>query len=142
MATSYKAVYQGKKSGPRIAMLAEYDALPEIGHACGHNLIAMMSVGSGIAMREFADEYGAEITVIGTPAEETAGGKVEMSRKGAFKGYDAVMMAHPYQGSGSSINTTVSYTHLGRVVDGNGNIHRIDNRSLLRFVSRAAGQQK
>ncbi len=105
MATSYKAVYQGKKSGPRIAMLAEYDALPEIGHACGHNLIAMMSVGSGIAMREFADEYGAEITVIGTPAEETAGGKVEMSRKGAFKGYDAVMMAHPYQGSGSSINT-------------------------------------
>lgn len=91
MATSYKAVYQGKKSGPRIAMLAEYDALPEIGHACGHNLIAMMSVGSGIAMREFADEYGAEITVIGTPAEETAGGKVEMSRKGAFKGYDAVM---------------------------------------------------
>lgn len=105
MATAYKAVYQGKKPGPRIAMLAEYDALPEIGHACGHNLIAMMSVGSGLAMREFADEYGAEITVIGTPAEETAGGKVEMSRKGAFKGYDAVMMAHPYQDGGSSMNT-------------------------------------
>jgi len=105
MATAYRAVYQGKKPGPRIAMLAEYDALPEIGHACGHNLIAMMSVGSGLAMREFADEYGAEITVIGTPAEETAGGKVEMSRKGAFKGYDAVMMAHPYQEGGSSMNT-------------------------------------
>lgn len=107
--TSYKAVYQGKKRGPKIAMLAEYDALPELGHGCGHNLIAMMSVGSGIAMREFADLYGAEITVIGTPAEETAGAKVEMSRKGAFREYDVVMMAHPFQESGSSINTMAMY---------------------------------
>ena len=93
--TAYKAVYKGKKQGPKIAFLAEYDALPGLGHGCGHNLIAMGAVGCGIACREFADEYGAEIDVIGTPAEETAGTKVPMSAMGVFKDYDAVMMAHP-----------------------------------------------
>ncbi len=103
--TAYKAVYKGKKPGPKIAMLAEYDALPELGHGCGHNLIAMISVGSGLAIREFVDQYGGEIHVIGTPAEETAGTKVEMSKKGAFKDYDVAMMAHPFEENGSSINT-------------------------------------
>ena len=93
--TAYKACYIGKKKGPKIAMLAEYDALPKIGHACGHNLIAMVSVGAGIAMREFADEYGGEIYVFGTPAEESKGAKVEMSNKGAFDDMDVAMMAHP-----------------------------------------------
>ena len=65
--TAYKAVYKGKKQGPKIAFLAEYDALPGLGHGCGHNLIAMVAVGCGIACREFADKYGAEIGVIGTP---------------------------------------------------------------------------
>ena len=103
--TSYKAVYKGRKPGPKIAFLAEYDALPELGHGCGHNLIAMVSVGCGIACREFADEYGAQIDVIGTPAEETAGTKVPMSAKGVFGGYDAVMMAHPAFANAESINT-------------------------------------
>ncbi len=103
--TSYKAVYKGKKPGPKIAMLAEYDALPVLGHACGHNLIASMAVGSGIAMREFADEYGAEIYVIGTPAEETDGAKVPMANKGAFDEFDVVMMAHPSFKDAESINT-------------------------------------
>lgn len=103
--TSYKAVYKGKKPGPKIAMLAEYDALPVLGHACGHNLIASMAVGSGIAMREFADEYGAEIYVIGTPAEETDGAKVEMANKGAFDEFDVAMMAHPSFKDAESINT-------------------------------------
>lgn len=103
--TSYKAVYKGRKPGPKIAFLAEYDALPELGHGCGHNLIAMVSVGCGIACREFADEYGAQIDVIGTPAEETAGTKVPMSAKGIFDGYDAVMMAHPAFANAESINT-------------------------------------
>ncbi|MCI5533154.1 MAG: M20 family metallopeptidase [Firmicutes bacterium] len=103
--TSYKAVYKGRKPGPKIAFLAEYDALPELGHGCGHNLIAMVSVGCGIACREFADEYGAQIDVIGTPAEETAGTKVPMSAKGGFDGYDAVMMAHPAFANAESINT-------------------------------------
>lgn len=103
--TSYKAVYKGRKPGPKIAFLAEYDALPELGHGCGHNLIAMVSVGCGIACREFADEHGAQIDVIGTPAEETAGTKVPMSAKGVFDGYDAVMMAHPTFANAESINT-------------------------------------
>lgn len=103
--TSYKAVYKGRKPGPKIAFLAEYDALPELGHGCGHNLIAMVSVGCGIACREFADEYGAQIDVIGTPAEETAGTKVPMSANGVFDGYDAVMMAHPAFANAESINT-------------------------------------
>ena len=103
--TSYKAVYKGRKPGPKIAFLSEYDALPELGHGCGHNLIAMVSVGCGIACREFADEYGAQIDVIGTPAEETAGTKVPMSAKGVFDGYDAVMMAHPAFANAESINT-------------------------------------
>lgn len=95
MPTAYKAVYQGTKQGPRIAMLAEYDALKKIGHGCGHNLIAMVGTGSGIAMREFADKYGGEIVVIGTPAEETDGAKVAMAEQGAFDDCDVVMMAHP-----------------------------------------------
>ena len=105
IATSYKAVYKGKKLGPKIAFLAEYDALPGLGHGCGHNLIAMVSVGCGIACREFADEYGAQIDVIGTPAEETAGTKVPMSAMGVFKDYDAIMMAHPAFANAESINT-------------------------------------
>ena len=93
--TAYKAVYKGKKPGPVIAMLAEYDALPGLGHGCGHNLIAMVGVGSGIAIKHLVDEYGGEIRVYGTPAEETFGGKVAMARAGAFADCDVAMMAHP-----------------------------------------------
>lgn len=102
--TAYRAIYKGKKPGPKIGMLSEYDALPELGHACGHNLICTMSVGAGIAMREFADEFGADIYVIGTPAEETAGAKVEMSRKHAFDELDVAMMSHPAYKDASSLN--------------------------------------
>lgn len=116
--TSYRAVYKGKKGGPKFAMLAEYDALPELGHGCGHNLIAMISVGSGISIKQFADEYGCEIDVIGTPAEETEGAKVEMAKKGAFKGYDAIMMAHPAYQALDSMNTAamaaVQYEFFGK----------------------------
>lgn len=108
--TAYKACYRGSKPGPKIAMLAEYDALPELGHGCGHNLIAMVSVGAGLAMRHLADEYGGEIYVIGTPAEESAGAKVPMTKAGAFDGFDVVMMAHPMDlwldtGNTMAINT-------------------------------------
>ena len=102
--TAYKAVYKGAKAGPRIGMLAEYDALPGLGHACGHNLVCTMSVGSGIAMREFADEFGAEIVVIGTPAEETDGSKVIMAKKGVFDTLDAAMMSHPAHSDMDSLN--------------------------------------
>ncbi len=93
--TAYKACYKGSKQGPKIAMLAEYDALPGLGHGCGHNLIAMVGVGSGLAMRHLADEYGGEIYVIGTPAEETEGAKVDMAAAGVFDEFDVAMMAHP-----------------------------------------------
>ena len=103
--TAFKAVYKGEKSGPKIAFLAEYDALPKLGHGCGHNLIAMVSNGSGIALKNFVDEYGGEVYVIGTPAEETAGAKVSMAKLGAFDDMDVVMMAHPGYGNVDSLDT-------------------------------------
>lgn len=107
--TSYRAVYKSGKPGLKIAMLAEYDALPDIGHACGHNLIAMMGTGSGLAIKHIVDKLGGEIHVIGTPAEETEGAKATMSRMGAFKEYDVAMMAHPFEEHASSVNTSAMY---------------------------------
>lgn len=107
--TSYRAVYKSGKPGLKIAMLAEYDALPDIGHACGHNLIAMMGTGAGIVIKHIVDELGGEIHVIGTPAEETEGAKATMARLGAFKEYDVAMMAHPFEEAGSSMNTSAMY---------------------------------
>ncbi len=105
MDTAYRATYKGAKAGPRIAMLAEYDALPGVGHACGHNLIAMIGVGAGIGMRQFADELGGEICVIGTPAEETKGGKVYIADAAGFDDLDAAMMTHPDIFDGESGDT-------------------------------------
>jgi amidohydrolase len=85
-------------SGPlHIAICAEYDALPGVGHACGHNLIAAMSVGAGIALSRVADEVGLTVTVVGTPAEEVgdASGKILLLERGAFQGMHAAMMVHP-----------------------------------------------
>ncbi len=85
-------------SGPlHIAICAEYDALPGVGHACGHNLIAAMSVGAGIALSRVADEVGLTVTVMGTPAEEVgdASGKILLLERGAFQGMHAAMMVHP-----------------------------------------------
>ncbi len=94
--TAFVARRGGSKgAGPRIAFLAEYDALPGIGHACGHNLIAAASVGAGLALSRVADRLGGEILVIGTPAEETVGGKCIMVREGIFAGVDAALMIHP-----------------------------------------------
>lgn len=83
-------------SGPvRVGLCAEYDALPGLGHACGHNLIAAMSVGAALALAGVADDAGLSIEVFGTPAEEGGGGKIEMLERGAFHGLDLAMMAHP-----------------------------------------------
>ena len=76
-------------------MLCEYDALPGIGHACGHNVIATAGLGAGLAAAVLADEAGGRIRIMGTPAEEGGGGKIEMARKGAFEGLTAAMMVHP-----------------------------------------------
>ena len=83
------------EGAPRLAILAEYDALPGIGHGCGHNLIAAASVGAGIAAKAVLPETGGSVLVIGTPAEEAAGGKVLMAARGAFDGLDVAMLTHP-----------------------------------------------
>ena len=82
-------------SGPTVAVLCEYDALPGIGHACGHNIIAAAGLGAGVALSAVAELCGGNLRLMGTPAEEGGGGKVEMARKGAFKNIDAAMMIHP-----------------------------------------------
>jgi amidohydrolase len=79
-----------------VAVCAEYDALPEVGHACGHNIIAAMAVGAGLALAAVADDVGLTVRVLGTPAEEGGGGKVLMLERGAFSGLHAAMMAHPW----------------------------------------------
>ncbi len=83
---------QGK---PAIAILAEYDALPNFGHACGHNLIAASAVGAAVASKLAVDQFGGSILVVGTPGEELYGGKVIMADRGAFNNLDMAMMVHP-----------------------------------------------
>lgn len=90
--TSFKATYGDRK--PVVAILAEYDALPE-GHACGHNLIAAMAVGAAIALKNHQKELQGRVDVFGTPAEETDGAKVTMVEQGVFDDIDAAMMIHP-----------------------------------------------
>ena len=79
-----------------VALCAEYDALPDIGHACGHNIIAATAVGAGLALATVADELGLSVRVLGTPAEEGGGGKVLMLERGAFTGVHAALMVHPW----------------------------------------------
>lgn len=93
--TSYKAVFRGKSTGPRIALLAEYDALEGVGHGCGHNLIATMSVGAAIALSKIMGDLAGEIMVLGCPAEESGKGKVVMINNGGFANVDYAMMIHP-----------------------------------------------
>lgn len=81
--------------GPTVAVLCEYDALPGIGHGCGHNVIAAAGLGAGLAAGALADEAGGRLVVLGTPAEEGGGGKVLMGERGAFDGVDAALMVHP-----------------------------------------------
>ena len=83
-------------SGPfHVTICAEYDSLPEIGHACGHNMIAAMAVGAGLAVAPLADDLGLTVSVIGTPAEEFGGGKILLLERGAFRGAHVAMMVHP-----------------------------------------------
>ncbi|HFL2414151.1 TPA: M20 family metallopeptidase [Clostridioides difficile] len=94
MATAFKATKKNG-NGPRIVFTAEYDALPGIGHACGHHLIAAMSVGAGVSLASVLDTYEGEVTIIGTPSEETGDGKPYLIEHGVFDGFDAAMMIHP-----------------------------------------------
>ncbi len=116
--TAFRAEYDSKKPGPTIAYLAEYDALPEIGHGCGHNILGAISTGAGILLSKLVAEIGGRVLVLGTPAEETSGAKVPMAEKGAFDGVDAALISHPYEAdieSGSSLALeAIQFTFLGR----------------------------
>ncbi len=93
--TAFVARRRLGRGGPRLVFLAEYDALPGIGHACGHNLIGAAAAGAGAALARALSGSRGEVLVVGTPAEETIGGKVLMTERGIFRGVDCALMFHP-----------------------------------------------
>jgi amidohydrolase len=93
--TAFTATWEGSPGGPTIAILAEYDALRGLGHACGHNLIGTSAIGAALALKDAFPNLPGKIKVIGTPAEEGGGGKILMCEKGVFDNIDAAMMCHP-----------------------------------------------
>ena len=93
LATAFRATYG--QGSPRIALLAEYDALPKIGHGCGHNIIGVSAVGAAVASKFIIDQLGGSIVAMGTPGEEGLGGKIDMVKAGAFKEIDVAMLVHP-----------------------------------------------
>ncbi len=104
--TGFKAIYKSKKEGPTIAFLCEYDALPGIGHGCGHNILGSTSTGAGIILKSVIEDIGGTVIVFGTPAEETSGAKVKYVNEGAFDNVDIALVAHPnssYNRSGKSL---------------------------------------
>jgi amidohydrolase len=96
--------------GPEIGVCLEYDALPGVGHACGHNIIAAAGLGAGLAAAAFADEAGGRVRILGTPAEEGGAGKIFMAQAGAFDGLDAAMMIHPADADLLSMDTIAVVT--------------------------------
>lgn len=106
--TAFLAQETGDEPKRRIAFLGEYDALPSLGHGCGHNLIALMSLGATLAFNR-AGRPGWGASFIGCPAEETIGGKVYMSQEGLFKGYEAALIIHP--GGENEVGGTSLATH-------------------------------
>ncbi|MGI6621410.1 MAG: amidohydrolase [Bacillota bacterium] len=125
MPTAFKA--QAWNQGPRIAFLAEYDALPEIGHGCGHNLMAAVALAAGIGLKNAfpPEEARATWLVLGTPAEETIGGKVVMAEAGVFSDIDAAFIAHPGQlnslGGSSWASHPIEIAFRGRTAHAGGN---------------------
>lgn len=106
--TAFRGKYGSGK--PVIAILAEYDALPKLGHACGHNLIATGAVAAGVAAKRVVDELGGSIMVFGTPGEELFGGKAIMVERGAFEDVDMAMIVHPGGGNMVTMSTLACET--------------------------------
>ncbi|XP_060576226.1 peptidase M20 domain-containing protein 2-like [Ruditapes philippinarum] len=99
METAFRATFISTSSTPNIAFISEYDALPSIGHACGHNLIAEVGVAAGLGLMaalQSSNDIKGKVTVLGTPAEEGYGGKIDLINAGAFEDIDIAMMAHPF----------------------------------------------
>lgn len=104
--TAFKGVFDSGKPGPTICYMAEYDALPEIGHGCGHNMLGASSTGAAIVLSKLVEETGGKIVILGTPAEETSGAKVTFANEGIFEGMDVAIMSHPeksYKDSATSL---------------------------------------
>ncbi|GIW08684.1 MAG: amidohydrolase [Dehalococcoidia bacterium] len=118
LATAFRAEFGS--SGPAIGICAEYDALPELGHGCGHNIIAAAAAGAGLALAALGHRLPGRVVVIGTPAEEGGGGKVILLERGVFHGLDAAMMIHPATRNlvdrGSLASLRVEVTFHGRAV--------------------------
>lgn len=113
--TAFRAEIRGPRPGPTVAILAEYDALPEIGHACGHNIICTAAVGAGAAVQRLMPELSGRVIVMGTPAEEGGSGKIILLKHGAFDGVDVSMLVHPAartmvtRGSLATVRVTLEY---------------------------------
>lgn len=116
--TAFKAVFDSGKPGPTVAYLCEYDALPGVGHGCGHNMIGTMSCGAAVGLSKALDKTGGRIVVLGTPAEETDGAKVDMAEKEVFKDIDVAMILHPedktYESSNSLAMDALQFDFKGR----------------------------
>ncbi|MGE5673990.1 MAG: M20 family metallopeptidase [Mycobacterium leprae] len=98
METAFRATWTGSESGPTLATICEYDALNELGHACGHNLIGAAALLAGWALRQAWPDLPGRVQVIGGPAEESGGGKIILVNEGLFANVDAAMMFHPSSG--------------------------------------------
>lgn len=122
--TAFRAVLRGRGKGPKVAVLAEYDALQGLGHACGHNLIATSALAAAAGMAALHGEFPGQFEVIGTPAEERLAGKAVMVRRGAFKHLDAAFMAHPSNGDritmGANANKSFTAQFLGKAAHAAG----------------------
>ncbi|MFX1255878.1 MAG: M20 family metallopeptidase [Promethearchaeota archaeon] len=117
--TAIRAVHPAKTEGPTVAILGEYDALPEIGHGCGHNLIATAALGASFALGTIKANLPGKLIFFGTPAEEEGGGKIKMIQSGLFDNVDVAMMFHPSSGytmagRGSLAMTEVKIEFFGK----------------------------
>ncbi|PWV99427.1 amidohydrolase [Paenibacillus cellulosilyticus] len=125
--TAFIGTYDSGKPGPIAAFLCEYDALPEIGHACGHHIIGVMGVAAAVGLKSVIDETGGIIRVYGTPAEETKGAKVTMAEAGLFDDCSFALMAHPYHAyekSGESLAMdAVQFEFFGKTAHAAANPH-------------------
>jgi amidohydrolase len=102
--------------GPSVALLAEYDALPDVGHGCGHNLISMTIVGAFLSAAHRARDLEVGIELIGTPAEERGGGKIDLLEKGVFRDTIAALFSHPGSGGDWSVSERLLGINVKRVI--------------------------
>ena len=116
--TAFRACYDSGQAGPSLAFLAEYDALPDIGHGCGHNILGTVSTASAIVLSKLLHSLGGRVLVLGCPAEETNGAKVVMAQAGSFDDIDVAMLVHPHshymRGGSSSAMEALEMKFLGK----------------------------